>query len=236
MTIGRAARHVTMVGLAMVLAATPTPAQRLVEVGPPTVLVGLTLTPAQPVGEFADYVDFGFGVAGHGSWFPHAGPLGLRLDLGVIVYGRETRRFQLVPLIDVDVTTSNDIFSLFLGPEVRVGRGAVQPYAAGQVGFSYFSTESHVEGSDNNLPFANTTNFDDVTLAASGVGGLLIRLRRGHRPIFLDLGARYIANGEAEYLREGSITIVNNQVFYQPIRSATNLVVYHVGVSFGIGN
>jgi hypothetical protein len=75
-----------------------------------------------------------------------------------------------------------------------------------------------------------------VTFAASGIGGLLIRLRRGHRPIFLDLGARYIANGEAEYLREGSITIVNDQVIFQPIRSATNLVVYHVGVSFGIGN
>lgn len=224
-----------MVGLATILGVTPAAAQGLVEVGRTSGLLGGALTPAQPVGEFADYVDFGFGVGGHAAWFPHGGPFGLRFDLGIIIYGHETRRFQLVPLIDVDVTTSNDIFSLFAGPEVRLGRGPVQPYAAGQIGFSYFATESHVEGSDNAFPFASTTNFDDVTFAAAGTAGLLIRLRGGFRPIFLDLGARYIANGEAEYLREGSITIVNDQVFFQPIRSATNLIVYHVGVSVGVG-
>lgn len=228
-------RHAVMLGLSTTLAAAPATGQQLVEVGPPSAFVGVALLPAQPVGEFADYVDFGFGVGGHGAWFPRGGPLGLRLDLGVIVYGRETRRFQLVPLIDVDVTTSNDIFSLFIGPELRLGRGPVQPYAVGQIGFSYFSTESSVEGSDNTVPFANSTNFDDVTFATTGAAGVLIRLRGGARPIFLDLGARYVANGEAEYLREGSITIVNNQVFYDPIRSTTNLIVYHAGVSFGVG-
>lgn len=222
-----------MLGLAL-LAAPPAGAQRLVEVGPPSGFLGGGLSMAQPVGEFAHYVNIGWGANGHADWFPRGGPLGLRLDLGVIVYGHETRRFQLVPLVDVDVTTSNDIFSLFFGPELRLGRGSLEPYAAGQIGFSYLGTESSVEGAGNTVPFANTTNFDDATFAAAGTAGLLIRLRGGHRPIFLDLGARYIANGEAEYLREGSITIVNNEVFYDPIRSATNLVVYHVGVWVGV--
>jgi hypothetical protein len=148
MTTGRAARHVRIVGLVMILAATPAAAQRLVEVARhPRRAHAL----AGAAGRRVRGLRFRL-ASRHASWFPHAGPLGLRLDLGIIVYGRETRRFQLVPLIDVDVTTSNDIFSLFLGPEVRVGRGAVQPYAAGQIGFSYFSTESRVEGSDNTFP------------------------------------------------------------------------------------
>jgi hypothetical protein len=140
---------------------------------------------------------------------------------------------QLVPLIDVDVTTSNNIFFLFFGPELQVPRGAARPYAVGQIGFSYFGTESSVSGTDNVNTFANSTNFDDLTFAGTADAGLRILLS-ARKAVTLDLGLRYVWNGEAEYLREGSITIVNNQAFYSPIRSETNLLMYHAGVAVGV--
>ena len=104
-----------------------------------------------------------------------------------------------MPLIDVDVSTSNTIFSLFVGPELRVPRGAVRPYVTGQLGFSYFSTESSVAGSDNTNAFAETTNFEDLTFAGPADVGVRIPVTRGLKPISLAIGVRYVWNGEAEY-------------------------------------
>lgn len=208
---------------------------QLVEVGPPRAQVGAALLLAQPVGAFADYVQIGGGFSFFGAWYPGpAAVLGLRLDGAFIIYGHETRTFQLVPLIDVDVSTSNNIFSLFFGPELQAPRGAVRPYASGQIGFSYFGTESSVSGTDNINTFAKSTNFDDVTFAGTAAAGLRIQLARGRKPVALDLGVRYVWNGEAEYLREGSITIIGNQASFSPIRSETNLLLYHLGVAVGL--
>jgi hypothetical protein len=112
-------------------------------------------------------------------------------------------------------------------------RGAVRPYAYGQVGFSYFATTSSVEGSGNTQPFANSTNFDDFTFATSAGTGVLIVLSH-RRPVTLDLGARYVYNGRARYLREGSIAISGTTITYSPIESETNLILYMIGVSVGL--
>lgn len=223
-------------GIMLGLAGSGSPAAaQLVEVGAPPFQVGGALLVAQPVRDFADYVKIGGGLALFGAWYPgDAGILGLRLDGSFILYGHETRTFQLVPLINVDVSTSNNIVSLFFGAEAQAPRGTVRPYLLGQIGLSYFSTESSVSGTDNVSSFANTTNFDDVTFAGTADGGIRIQVARRRTPIAIDLGIRYVWNGEAEYLREGSITIVGNQVMFTPIRSETNFLTYHLGVTVGV--
>jgi hypothetical protein len=196
--------------------------------------VGLAVVLAQPIGEFADYVGVGGGLAAHAVWTPR-GVIGLRMDATYLIYGSETRRYQLLPLVDVDVTTNNQIAGFQIGPQLTIGRADAQVYGYGQLGFSYFVTSSSVSGSGNIEPFANTTNFDDFTFATSAGGGVRFQLTHGRVPLALDLGARYLYNGRARYLREGSIAITGNTVTYMPIESQTNLVLYHLGVTVGLG-
>jgi hypothetical protein len=69
-------------------------------------------------------------------------------------------------------------------------------------------------------------------------GGLMIRvydaLARGRegslQAAFVDLGVRYVKGGEAEYLREGDIQ--KNPRRPAASRSETDMVTFHVGVSF----
>jgi hypothetical protein len=221
--------------LVVLAAAGAAEGQGLRPVGNPSVRVGGGVVLAQPIGAFADQVDLGYGLAGHAVWTPAPnGVFSLRLDGMFLVYGSETRRYQLLPLIDVDVTTRNQVAGLQIGPQLTVGKGVLRFYGYSQLGFSYFATTSSVEGSGNVGSFANTTNLDDVTLAASGGGGVLVRLGRGRTPVALDLGARYLHNGRVRYLREGSIAVDGNDVTISPIESQANLVVYQLGVSIGL--
>jgi hypothetical protein len=200
---------------------------------------GIAFQVADPVGDFDRYVDAGFGVSGHFVWtFDRARIFGLRADLGFAQYGHERKRVPLSSTIGgrilVDVNTDNNIVMFGIGPQIMAPSGAVRPYVNGEAGVAYFATQSSVEGSSNDERFASTTNFDDATFAWSAGGGVLIPVRRGLRPIMIDLGVRYHANGEARYLREGSI--VDNpdgSITFTPIRSETDLVTYQLGVSFG---
>jgi hypothetical protein len=198
------------------------------------------LMAAQPLGEFDDYIDWGGGFGGEFLYaFDRQGALGLRVNLGLLIYGHETKRVPLSPSlgrISVDVSTSNNIFVASIGPQVMLPSGVVRPYLNGTAGLSYFFTQSSVEGSADFEPFARSTNFDDATFAWSAGGGLYIPLRRGHRhSVSLDIGAQYHANGEATYLREGSIhEDGTGEIFFDPIRSQTNLVTYRLGVTVGL--
>jgi hypothetical protein len=221
--------------LALVAGTNTAQAQGIRPVGNPGVHLGIGALLAQPTGEFANYVDLGFGLGAHVHWAPDPdGHIGIRLDGSYLVYGRETRRYQLLPLVDVDVNTNNQIAGLQIGPQVSVGRGAVRAYGFGQIGFSYFATTSSVEGSANIGSFASTTNFDDFTFASSVGGGVRLQLTNGRVPVALDLGARYLYNGRARYLREGSIDIAGNDITITPLESQTNLILYQLGVSIGL--
>jgi hypothetical protein len=191
---------------------------------------------AFPQGQFADFVDLGYGL---GGWFAvnldRQGTIALRLDGNFLVYGHESRRRPLsptVPFVTVDVSTSNNIYSMGFGPLITLGHGAIRPYLSGTVGFSYFATESSVKGSNNTESFAESTNFDDFTFAWTAGGGLRIQVSHGRSPVFIDMASEYHRNGRASYLREGSITDNGNgTITIRPIQSETNLMLVKLGVS-----
>ena len=96
---------------------------------------------------------------------------------------------------------------------------------------------SSVEGRNNDdQPFAEDTNYDDLTFSWGGGGGLLIPVHRSRETmVFLDVGARYHNNGRnVRYLREGGIRdLPNGGIELSVIESRADLVTWHIGVSIG---
>lgn len=198
---------------------------------------GLGLTFAQPTGEFRQYIDSGFGIDFNAAIpFDRQGILSARLEGGFTNYGNETIRVPLSStignLIMVDVTTSNNIFSFGVGPQITFPNGPIRPYATTTIGGSYFATQSQVEGSSNHTPFAQSTNFDDFVFSLAAGGGFLIPLgsHEGTR-LMLDLGATYHHNGPTRYLREGSLQDIRDEsVTIVPIESRASYFNFRVGV------
>jgi len=183
-------------------------------------------------GEFASYVRDGLGLDGWLAMRLGArSPFALRMAGHALIYGSDTRRYPLLPGIDVDVTTNNTIAGLMVGPQFQAGEGALGAYVFGGVGFNYFATTSSVSGSSSTDTFASSTNFDDFTFAGEAGGGVLVRLSR---KVALDLGARYIRNGEVTYVTKERITVSGNTLTLSPVTSDANLLVYHLGVTIGV--
>jgi hypothetical protein len=193
---------------------------------------------AQPVGEFKNYVRNGFGGGGHLLLrVDRQGFLALRADVGYLIYGHETKRVSLPDAgrVQFDVTTSNNIVTYSIGPQLMVPTGPIRPYVNATAGGAYFFTESSIGGRDNSSDFASTRNFGDNVPSYGYGGGLFIPFRMRYAQAGLDIGARFIRNGHTRYLREGGIQDEPDggyTVF--PIESETNLVVYHIGISAGL--
>lgn len=202
---------------------------------------GLAFNYARPVDEFLKYVDDGYGLDGFLRFNADpSGVLSLRLEGGFLVYGNETKRVPLSSTVGgrilVDLTTSNNIAWIGLGPQLTLPMRLLQPYANASVGYSYFYTRSSVEGTDNdNNPFASTTNYDDGTFAWGAGGGFLIPFRTRTTEWAIDLGVRYHGNGQVRYLREGGIEdLPGGGVILHPIQSDANLLTYRLGFSVTI--
>lgn len=189
-----------------------------------------------PQGDFHDYVRQGFGLDGFFRWnFDRRGIFSLRTDGGWLAYGREKKRVPLSGTIGgrilVDLTTSNNIVYGAIGPQLTAPSGPLRPYLDGGIGFSYFFTESSVEGSNDNESFANTTNYDDVTLLWKGGGGILIPVGV-RQDVSIDLGVQYHNNGQVKYLRRGSIIdLPNGGIQMNAIQSQANLLTFRIGFS-----
>jgi hypothetical protein len=211
--------------------------------GEPRLQGGLSFTLGQPRGAFRDYVNAGIGVGGHALYrLDRQGAFAVRLDGGFLNYGRETLRLPLSDRpgggrVQLDVTTTNDIVWLGVGPQIMAPRGLVRPYVNGTAGVSYFATMSSVNGHDDlNASFAHDINLDDAHFSWSGGAGVLMPVwRNGRSLVFVDLGAQYHDNGRnVRYLREGGIRdLPDGGLQLDVIRSRADLITWHLGVSVG---
>ena len=204
-------------------------------------LAGGSLYYARPVGEFADFIRRGFGGSLHGTLLvDEAGVLGLRFDASYMNYGRETvRDVCLLPTncrVYVDVTTTNNLAFVGLGPQLVAPRGPVRPYVAGQVGWTFIWTNSSIEDSDDDdRSVLDSENVSDNTFSYGGLGGVLIPISAGRNPVSLDLGVRYLRNGRVHYLREGDI--IDNPSgppTFDLQRSRADLLTYYLGITVAL--
>jgi len=215
----------------LVLLCLATPATALEYEGGAKLLLGT------PTGAFGDAVDSeAGGLELHVGLRPQPA-LTFGLGCNALIYGSETRRYSLPLVEDFDLTTENSMAGAFFYAQWRPLDGPVQPYAEARAGVSYLWTESKLEDEDwwDGDEVARETNFDDVTTFWGGAGGLLLRLASGNaeqkKPaVYLDLKVSHLQGGEAEYLTEGDIEIVDDKPVFDPSRSQTDLTSYQLGV------
>ena len=196
---------------------------------------GINLAVAVPVGEF-NRIDVAGGLDVFAALsLGRGGPLAIRFDGSYLIYGDENY-FIPQPYYPVGINTTYSIATFGVGPQLTMGQGPIRLYGFGTFGASYISARSsyRVDGCGCDA-FASQTDFDDWQGALQAGGGLLIGLRSRHTPIAIDLGARYLYNGDAWYVTPGDVVPQGNgtvEIF--PSRSPVNLVVMHIGVTVGI--
>ncbi|MCA0377212.1 MAG: hypothetical protein LCH84_16335 [Gemmatimonadetes bacterium] len=198
---------------------------------------GVHLQGSDPRGEFAKNTDAGFGIGGYAlGGLDRHGILNVRADLSFLNYANSRRRIPLTGtggLIQLDLNTSSNIMSFVAGPQLLGPTGFFTPYATALGGFSVFWTQSTVEGSsNNNEPFASTTNSSDAVWAYGGAAGAYVRLHNGRHPVRLDLGARFLRHDDVRYLNEARVrdAFLANQPPV-PIRGRVDFVTYYLGVN-----
>lgn len=198
--------------------------------------IGGHLQVSVPRGDFAKNTNTGFGIGGYGLYALDEGQLlNLRADLSFVSYANARRRIPLPGsggLIQFDLRTSSTIASVLVGPQIMGPPARVTPYATALGGFSVFTTQSTVEGSNNTEPFASTTNANDVVWAYGGAVGTYVRLTQGRRPVRLDIGARYLRHDDASYLTDERVTQgFNTNRPPVPVRSRADFMTYYLGVN-----
>lgn len=215
----------------------------IVSEGPPRLHAGGGIVVGQPLGDFGDYVSVGVGLDGFGRIaLDREGWISLRMDAAFLTYGRETSRVCFSStvgcVIQLDVTTSNNIFAMGIGPEIAIPLGGTGGgiYAGIGAGFSYFSTDSEVSGTQSEDPaLATTRNFSDAGFAWTAAGGVRVPITRGETPVSLDLGVRKLGSGLREYLTEGDISEGPGGALELNVRrSEADLLLWRVGVSVGL--
>ena len=217
----------------------PLQAQEREAFGPPPMYAGGQLVLAHPQGEFREYVDLGIGIAGFFRVpVDESGLLSLRVDLAGLTYGSETRRVCLVSpcLVEVDLTTSNNILLGGIGPEIGLPLGPrARLYLNLGAGFSYFATTSRVDNIRGSETIASSTNFSDFGFAWHGGGGLQYAVSRGETPVSIDLGLDHRGNGMREYLTQGDIIVRNDgSIEFDARRSDADFLLWRIGVSVGL--
>lgn len=201
--------------------------------------VGGGLVIAFPSGEFKDKVkNTGFGIQIQGTLFTPTKerPVTIGIDGSYIIYGSENSSRPLSPTIPdvwVNVNRTNNIANFHLLLQVSPFIGDVRPYIEGIFGGAYLFTTSKVESEDSGQSVFESTNLDDFTWNYGFGGGMLIKLKSGLgsvKELFLDIKARYMYGTEAEYLKEGSVTIFNGRAYYDVQKSKTDLLTIQFGV------
>jgi len=171
----------------------------------------LDLLVAAPQGDFKENTDqIGVGLnMDLGYVFPRI-PVVIGGTFAYAMYSSETANvpFSLTVgnLVNVDVTTSNNLALGHLFLRLQPQDGVFRPYAEGLAGFSYFWTESTVESEWSDEDIASSTNLDDFVFSYGAGGGVMFRVYRGETDepgkgmeVFIDLKVRYLYGGEAKY-------------------------------------
>lgn len=196
-----------------------------------------------PQGEFGKQVDnIGFGLSGEFMFLspkPRS-PFGVGINLGYYVYGNESRSEPMwnIPEVSLKVDRTNNLANFHMIFELGLPSGRIRPYIQGLFGGQYLFTETSVKNESNEEEFASSTNYDDWAWSYGAGGGISILLAGDPiteiGAIYLDFKGRYLFGSRAEYLKEGAVEVIGQQVIYHPSKSKTDMLTVHVGVRIAL--
>ena len=199
--------------------------------------VGVHAQVSEPKGDFSKNTNNGWGL---GAYFlaglDDNSIINFRGDFSFVNYANSRRRIPLAGtggLIQLDLRTSSNIFSVVAGPQLLGPTGVFTPYATALGGFTVFTTQSTIEGSDNtNTPFASTTNSTDAVWAYGGAVGGYLRVANGRNPVRIDLGARFLRHDDVRYLNDQRVKeAYENDRPAIPVRGRADFVTYYLGAN-----
>lgn len=188
-----------------------------------------------PQGEFGRLVRTGFAGGVHAVvGLEPSNTLAIRFDAGFGNYGRERFSVPTFPTtgrVWSNVSTTNNVATFGLGPQLQIDSGPIRPYVNGFVGMGYFFTTSSVSGP---WAYGSSLNFDDVRFGYGLGGGLGIAL--GPRSnVQLTLDAQYRRHDNVQYLREGGIIEDGyGGVYIDPIISNADFFTFQIGAAVGM--
>jgi len=204
---------------------------------------GLNFDLTLPQGELGENIG-GVGAGGSlwGAWAPSGWPVKLGLALNFVGYGTDSRTEPLsatLPDVRVDVETTNAILGVHPFVRVMPLDDVLRPYVDAWIGFKHFSTDTNItlrHSFDPDMNLASINNHSDTAFSYGGAIGLQLavggRPSHGSGAFLLDAGVRYLAGGEAEYLREGSVRRVGGALRYDVLKSTTDILVIYLGIGF----
>lgn len=215
---------------------------------------GFGLVVGSPQDEFRKNVDnVGFGLDAFATHNLGGSAFQLGGTFSFMVYGRDKRSEPFsytIPDVRVDVITTNSIVMGHLLARLQPPKGGLRPYIEGLYGFHYLSTSTTIENqhaSEDDNEIASSTNFEDFTSSYGAGAGLMFTIWDASNitggsgdfsgKLLLDLGARYLFGGEAEYLKKGSIqpdeqTSDPTDLIYDVQRSKTDILNFRIGLVF----
>jgi hypothetical protein len=212
----------------------------------PRTLDGLALGGLFPTGAFNQHVSQeGLGAAAYYARRLGRSPLMLGLEVSYAEYGHVYREEFAADSPDgvVDVNTSNNLSQAVVLLRLQPRRGRIMTFLEALAGASYFWTRTTVgesEPEEDLSPLAADNDFEDIAWSAGVGAGLSVQLMKSEKAdptfprsgLFLELKVRYMAGGQAEYLKKGSIVVVGGEYTFTPERSATSHVTVQLGLSF----
>lgn len=193
---------------------------------------------SKPKGDFADYVDRGYGFnAGGMLRLDPDGMFAVRAEIGGLQYGRERMpvAFDFSGRISADMVTTNMIGWVGIGPQFTFPAGPLRPYANAAFAITNFRTTSAIEDRQTHERFAVTENSSDFSSAVVFGGGVYVPIGGRASTAMLTLGGKYYYGGEATYLPEGGIQDnPDGSISLFPARTKTDFVIWKLGVTVGI--
>jgi hypothetical protein len=187
---------------------------------------GVNVVVAQPLGAFRRTGSVapglsGFAVVGGSSM------LGLRIDGSWMVYDS---RYQ-----GYGVSTTSQIGSLAIGPQLTIGQGPIRLYGFATAGGSLFWSNASYSGGCGCYDSDDFYLDGDFTTLTSAGTGVLIQVAQKRSSIAIDLGVRGVRHDRVSYVPTGGLTQNSNGTFSaQRVETPVELRVFQIGISIGI--
>lgn len=198
--------------------------------------IGIDFLGAFPKGDLEENItDDGLGLGLSGAYRPRHSPFLVGFDMGFINYGSTSYKGPFRDCCNdlEEIETKNNILTGHLFFKIQPSKGPFRPFFEGLVGAKHFFTTTTFHEDDE---FDDTDReFDDTSLSYGLGAGFAFVLRDGKHQggptVSLNLGARYLLGGEAQYVIEESVVIEGTSVSFDINESDTDMFIARVGIT-----